>query len=290
MAVDAKSGKEVWKTKLGDINKGETITMAPLVVKGKVLVGNSGGELGVRGWLTALNIDDGKIAWKAYSTGPDSDVLIGDKFKPYYEQDKGKDLGVSTWPPERWKIGGGTVWGWISYDPELNLIYYGTANPGAWNPDLRPGDNKWTAGIFARDPDSGQAHWFYQWSPHDLFDHDGVNKNILVDLDIEGKNRNVLMHADRNGYVYILDRTTGEVLSATPFVRVNASKGVDLKTGKLIVNEEKVPKTGKVIHDVAPTSPELRIGNRAHGHRGPSCSIYRIKIWQWIMRGSTRVT
>ena len=131
VAVDARSGKEVWKTKLGDINKGETITMAPLVVKGKVLVGNSGGELGVRGWLVALNSDDGSIAWKAYSTGPDSEVLIGDKYKPFYDQDKGKDLGVSSWPPEHWKIGGGTVWGWISYDPELNLLYYGTGNPGA---------------------------------------------------------------------------------------------------------------------------------------------------------------
>ena len=148
--------------KLGDITRGETMTMAPLVVKGKVLVGNSGGELGVRGWLTALDANTGKIAWRAYSTGPDKDVLIGANFKPFYDQDKGQDLGVHTWPPEAWKIGGGTVWGWISYDPEQNLIYYGTANPGPWNPDQRPGDNKWTAGIFARDPDTGDARWSYQ--------------------------------------------------------------------------------------------------------------------------------
>jgi PQQ-dependent dehydrogenase (methanol/ethanol family) len=255
VAVDAQTGKEVWKTKLGDINKGETMTMSPFVVKGKVLAGNSGGEFGVRGWLAALNEDDGKIAWKAYSTGPDSDVLIGEDFKPFYEQDKGKDLGVSTWPPERWKIGGGTVWGWISYDPDLNLIYYGTGNPGAWNAELRPGDNKWSAGIFARNPDTGQARWFYQWSPHDLFDHDGINESIVVDLEMGGKTRKVLLHAERNGYVYVLDRATGEVLSATPFVRITASKGVDLKSGRLINNEDKVPKTGKVIHDVAPTSP-----------------------------------
>ena len=162
VALDADTGKEVWRTKLGDITRGETMTMAPLVVEGKVLVGNSGGELGVRGWLTALDANSGKIAWRAYSTGPDKDVLIGAKFKPFYDQDKGKDLGVQTWPPEAWKIGGGTVWGWISYDPELNLIFYGTANPGPWNPDQRPGDNKWTAGIFARDPDTGEARWFYQ--------------------------------------------------------------------------------------------------------------------------------
>ena len=146
VAVDAATGKELWKTKLGDINQGETITMAPLVVKNKVLVGNSGGEMGVRGWLTALDLNSGKIAWRAYSTGPDKDVLIGADFKPFYTMDQGKDLGVSSWPPEAWKIGGGTVWGWISYDPELDLIYYGTGNPGPWNPEQRPGDNKWTCG------------------------------------------------------------------------------------------------------------------------------------------------
>ncbi|HSU25190.1 MAG TPA: PQQ-binding-like beta-propeller repeat protein, partial [Pyrinomonadaceae bacterium] len=114
-AVDAATGKEVWKTKLGDINLGESITMSPLVVKDKVLVGNSGGEFGVRGWLAALDANSGQVAWKAYSTGPDKDVLIGPNFKPFYDSDKGTDLGVNTWPPDQWKIGGGTVWGWISY-------------------------------------------------------------------------------------------------------------------------------------------------------------------------------
>ena len=188
VAVDAKTGKELWKTKLGDINQGETITMAPLVVKDKVLVGNSGGEFGVRGWLDGARREDRQDRLgRAYSTGPDKDVLIGPDFKPFYDSDQGKDLGVTTWPPDAWKIGGGTVWGWISYDPELNLIYYGTANPGPWNPDQRPGDNKWTAGIFARDADTGEARWFYQWSPHDLHDYDGINENILLDLEIDGQ-------------------------------------------------------------------------------------------------------
>jgi PQQ-dependent dehydrogenase (methanol/ethanol family) len=171
-AVDALTGKEIWKTKLGNINIGETITMAPLVVNNKVLVGNSGGEFGVRGWLAALDAGSGQVVWKAYSTGPDTDVLIGPNFKPFYDMDKGLDLGVHTWPPEQWKIGGGNAWGWISYDPASNLIFYGTGNPGVWNPELRPGDNKWTAGIFARNPDTGEAVWFYQASPHDLFDHE----------------------------------------------------------------------------------------------------------------------
>jgi PQQ-dependent dehydrogenase (methanol/ethanol family) len=181
VAIEAKTGKELWHTKLGEINRGETITMAPLVVKGKVLVGNSGGEMGVRGWLTALDENTGAIAWRAYATGPDKDVLIGDDFKPFYDGLKGKDLGVKSWPADRWQIGGGTMWGWISYDPDLNLIYYGTANPSPWNSNQRSGDNLWTTTIFARDPDTGKAKWAYQLNPHDLFDHEEINENILVD-------------------------------------------------------------------------------------------------------------
>src|SRR5690349_5425208 len=255
VAVDANSGKEIWKTKLGDINRGETITMAPLIVKNKVLVGNSGGEMGVRGWLTALDLSNGKIIWRAYSTGPDRDVLIGPQFKPFYKMDQGKDLGVSTWPPDAWKIGGGAVWGWISYDPKLDLIYYGTSNPGPWNHEQRPGDNKWTATIFARKPDSGAAIWAYQLSPHDLHDYDGINENLLLDLNIKGQTRKVLVRPERNGYIYVIDRVTGEVLSATPFVHITTSKNVDLKSGRLIYNDEKQPQLGKVIRDVCPASP-----------------------------------
>jgi PQQ-dependent dehydrogenase (methanol/ethanol family) len=254
-AVDAKSGKEVWSTRVGDINRGESTTMAPLVVKGKVLVGNSGGEFGVRGWLTALDAKTGKLAWRAYHTGPDKDVLIGSRFKPFYSHDKGKDLGVSTWPGDAWKIGGGGVWGWISYDPDLDLIYYGTANPGPWNPDVRPGDNKWTAAMFARDPDDGQAVWSYQWSPHDLYDYDGINELILLDLPIKGQMRKVLVRPERDGYIYVLDRTTGEVLSADPYGYITTTKGIDLKTGRPIEVPEKAPETGKVVREICPAAP-----------------------------------
>jgi PQQ-dependent dehydrogenase (methanol/ethanol family) len=254
IAVDAASGKEIWRTKLGDIKKGETITMAPLVVKGKVLVGNSGGEMGVRGWLVALDAKSGKEAWRAWSTGPDKDVLIGPDFKPYYESDRGKDLGVKSWPPEAWKIGGGNVWGWISYDPEADLIYYGTANPGPWNPEQRPGANKWTAGIFARKPEDGSARWFYQFSPHDLHDYDSVNENVLLDIPYKGAQRKILVHPDRNGYIYVMDRTTGQVLAADPFVHITTTEGVDLKSGQLKYNPQKQPKTGQVIRDLCPAS------------------------------------
>lgn len=255
VAVDAATGEEVWRTRLGDINLGETMTMAPLVVKNRVLVGNSGGEMGVRGWLTALDAATGEIAWRAYSTGPDEEVLIGPAFQPFYPQDQGEDLGVTTWPPDAWRVGGGTVWGWISYDPELDLIYYGTGNPGPWNPDQRPGDNKWTAGVFARDPDTGEARWFYQWTPHDVHDYDGVNENLLLDLPIDGETRRVLVRAERNGYLYVLDRVTGEVLSADPFAHITAALGVDLTTGIYHPDPGKKPVMGKVIRDICPASP-----------------------------------
>lgn len=255
VAVDAATGREVWRAKMGEINKGETMTMAPLLMKDKVLVGNSGGEMGVRGYAAALDVKTGKILWRAYSTGPDSDVLIGPQFKPFYDSEKGADLGVKTWPADMWRHGGGAVWGWASYDPDLNLVYYGVSNPGPWNSSLRPGDNKWTAGIFARDADTGQARWFYQYSPHDLYDYDGVNEEILLDMDWKGENRKVLIHPDRNGYVYVIDREKGEVLSAEPFQKITSSTGVDLKTGRLQYVAEKQPKVGEVTRDICPAPP-----------------------------------
>ena len=255
IALDAATGKLLWDTKLGDINTGETITMAPLVVKGKVLVGNSGGEMGVRGWLKALDESSGNVAWTAYTTGPDSAVLIGPEFKPFYAADRGKDLGVSSWPPDMWKIGGGTMWGWIAYDSTLDLIYHGTANPGPWNNEVRPGDNKWTSAIFARRPETGAAVWAYQITPHDTHDYDGINEQILIDLPMNGQTRKVLVRPDRNGYMYVMDRATGEVLSAEPYGFINSSNGVDLRTGQLRANTDKIPGVGKVVRDICPAAP-----------------------------------
>jgi PQQ-dependent dehydrogenase (methanol/ethanol family) len=255
VAVDASTGKEVWKTKLGDIDRGESMTMAPLVIKGKVFVGNSGGEFGVRGWLSALDLKTGKLVWRAYNTGPDKDVLIGPAFHPFYASERGADLGVHTWPPGKWQQGGGTSWGFVSYDPALDLLYYGTGNPGPWNPEQRPGDNKWTCGVFARKPDTGEAVWYYQWSPHDVHDYDGINENILADLPIQGVTRHVLLNVNRNGYVYVVDRQSGQVLSATPFVPVTTSFGVDLQTGRLKVNAKRVIGPGRITRNICPASP-----------------------------------
>ena len=163
--------------------------MAPLVIKGRVLIGNDGSAFGVRGWLIALDQTSGKELWRAYSTGPDREVLIGSDYKPFYAKDRGTDLGVSTWPLDAWKIGGGTVSGWLSFDPDLGLVYYGTANPAPWNAEQRPGDNKFTSGVFARDIVTGRARWFYQVSAHDQFHYEATNENILVDLELPGARR-----------------------------------------------------------------------------------------------------
>lgn len=254
VAVDAETGKLVWETAVGNIHYGETVTMAPVIVHNIVFVGNSGAELGVRGQLTALDLKSGKILWKAYSSGSDEDVRIGSDFKPFYAKDRGKDLGIKTWTPGQWKLGGGTIWGWISYDPELNLIYYGTGNPGVWNPDMRPGDNKWSITIWARDPDTGMAKWAYQVEPHDGFDYDEIMENVLVDMPWHGKERKLLIHPGRTGFVFVLDRETGEVLSAEKFEPVNWAYNYDLKTG--LPNEDQSKRThfGKYAQDICPSS------------------------------------
>lgn len=254
VAVDAVTGREVWKTKVGDMSIGETLTMAPLVVKNKVLVGNAGAEFGVRGWIKALDLNSGKVLWTGYSTGPDREMLIDPAYyKPYYDQEKGVDLGVKSWPSDAWKIGGGTVWGWLSYDPELNLVYYGTGNPAPYNSKQRPGDNKWTNSMIARNLDDGRVRWAYQQTPHDNWDFDATQEHILVDLPINGRMRKVLVHFDKNGFVYTVDRSNGELLSAHPYVHVNWARKVDLQTGRPDVNPEKTTEAGKYTQDICPT-------------------------------------
>lgn len=233
VALDAKTGKEIWKVKNGDPKKGETNTNAPVVVKDKVLTGISGGEFGVRGFVVAYNIDDGSTAWKAYSVGPDEDTLIDPRRTTHLGEPVGENSSIETWEGDQWQIGGGTTWGWYSYDPETNLVYYGSGNPGTWNPVARPGDNRWSMTIFARDLDTGKAKWVYQMTPHDEWDYDGVNEMILADLEIEGETRKTLVHFDRNGFGYTLDRVTGELLVAEKYdPAVNWATHVDMDTGR----------------------------------------------------------
>jgi PQQ-dependent dehydrogenase (methanol/ethanol family) len=229
VALDSKSGKVVWSVKNGDPGKGETSTGAPMVVKDKVLVGISGGEFGVRGSVTAYDMKTGQLVWRGYSMGPDSDTLIDPVKTTHLGKPVGPNSGTNTWQGEQWKIGGGTTWGWYSYDPELNLVYYGSGNPSTWNPKQRPGDNRWSMTVFARDVDTGMTKWVYQMTPHDEWDYDGVNEMILADQQIGGQPRKTLVHFDRNGLGYTLDRTNGELLVADKFdPKVNWTTGVDM--------------------------------------------------------------
>jgi PQQ-dependent dehydrogenase (methanol/ethanol family) len=262
VALNSETGEKIWDVKVVDVKQGATTTQAPHVMKDKVITGCSGGEYGVRCYLTAYNIKDGSLAWRAYGTGPDSDVLIGADFNkenPHYSslsvyedvnggnveggsfkalpKDKLKfpetDLGVKTWHKPQavkngWEHGGGGTWGWYSYDPALNLLYYGTGNPSTWNPDVRPGDNKWSMTIFARDLDTGLARWGYQLTPHDEWDYDAVNEIILWDAN----GKKLATRFDRNGFGYTFDRTNGTLIVANkihPFV--NWATHIDLKTG-----------------------------------------------------------
>ena len=229
VALDAKSGQVAWTAKNGDASKGETGTSAPMVVKDKVLIGISGGEFGVQAHMTAYDIKTGKLAWRGYSEGPDDQILVDAEKTTALGKPVGKDSSLKTWQGDQWKIGGGATWGWISYDPELNLVYYGSGNPSTWNPKQRPGDNKWSMTIWARNPDTGQAKWVYQMTPHDEWDYDGVNEMILSDQAINGQPRKLLTHFDRNGLGYTLDRATGELLVAEKYdPKVNWTSGVDM--------------------------------------------------------------
>ncbi len=236
-ALDAKTGKRVWSVQNGDPKLGMTNTNAPLVVKDMVLTGIAGGEFGVRGFLAAYDIRTGELRWKGYSMGPDADTLINpDKTTTWKDgkvQKVGANSSLKTWKGDQWKIGGGTTWGWYSYDPDLNLVYYGSGNPSTWNPVQRPGDNKWSMSLWARDADTGEVKWVYQMTPHDEWDFDGINETVLVDQKIGGKMRKTIVHFDRNGFGYTLDRVTGELLVAEKFDKtVNWATHVDMKTGR----------------------------------------------------------
>ncbi|MCK0198782.1 methanol/ethanol family PQQ-dependent dehydrogenase [Ancylobacter sp. 6x-1] len=231
VALDAKTGAVRWKVANGDPKAGESNTATVMPVKDKLIVGIAGAEFGARGHLSAYRIKDGSLAWRAYSTGPDAEMLVDPEKTTELGRPIGPDSSLKSWEGEEWKIGGGAPWGWFSYDPALNLVYYGTANPGSWNPSQRPGDNRWTDAIFARDADTGLARWVYQMTPHDEWDFDGVNEMILTDQDMGGRTRHLLTHFDRNGFGYTLDRATGELLTAGKLdPTVNWASGIDLDT------------------------------------------------------------
>ncbi|AUC95605.1 PQQ-dependent dehydrogenase, methanol/ethanol family [Bradyrhizobium sp. SK17] len=277
-ALNAKTGELVWKMENSDIRVGSTLTIAPYVVKDKVIVGSSGAELGVRGYLTAYDVHDGAQIWRAYATGPDKDMLIGPDFNiknPQYGQ---KGLGLSTWEGDAWKIGGGTNWGWYAYDPKTNLIYFGTGNPAPWNETMRPGDNKWTMTIFGRDVDTGEAKFGYQKTPHDEWDYAGVNVMMLSEQkDKDGHMRSLLTHPDRNGIVYTLDRTNGDLVSANKIDdTVNEFKSVDLKTGLPVRDPEYGTRMDHLGKDICPSA--MGYHNQGHDSYDPKRQLFFMGI------------
>jgi len=269
IALDAKTGKEVWKVVDGEPKKGATGTGAPLIVKDKVIIGVSGGEFGVRCYITAYDLNSGKKIWRAYSMGPDSDILVDPEKTMSLGKPVGKDSSLKTWNGDQWKIGGGPTWGYMAYDPDLNLIYYGTGNPSTWNPlqrtgpDGKPIDQKWAMTMFARDADTGVAKWAYQMTPFDQWDYDGINEPILAELMIDGTKRKTVTHFDRNGFAYTWDRASGELLDAGKFdSQVNWSSGIDMDKSSpayghpMLVEKYEPYKTGmdEVTKGICPSS------------------------------------
>ena len=256
ISLDAKTGKETWVVKHAYPEHGETVTSAPMIADDKVVVGFGGDEFAARGRLEAYNLSDGKLLWRCQSNGTDKDVCLTpdtNKANPQHGT-AGHDIGLSSYPGDEWKRGGGSPWAWISYDPELKLVYSSTGNPGNWSPTTRckfdthekcnegEQDNKWSMTVFARKIDTGEVVWAYQWTPFDQWDYDGVNENILVDMpNVDGKPRKTLVHFDRNGFAYVLDRTDGTLLRAHKFVTVNWAEKVDLKTGRPVKVPEHSP-------------------------------------------------
>ena len=277
VALNAETGEMYWKIENSDIKVGSTLTVAPYVVKDTVIIGSSGAELGVRGYTTAYNVRDGGMVWRKYATGPDEEIGIGDDFNkdnPHYGQ---KGLGLATWEGDAWKIGGGTNWGWYAYDPNLNLIYYGSGNPSPWNETMRPGDNKWTMTIMARDADTGNLKWGYQKTPHDEWDYAGVNNMILSDQNIDGQDLKLVSHPDRNGIMYTLNRVNGDLVRAD-FLddTVNVWTHVDLKTGIPVRDPEYGTRMDHKGTNICPSA--MGYHDQAHDSYDPTKGLFYLAI------------
>ncbi len=232
-ALDAETGKVVWESRVAYSQENYTITMAPRIAKGKVIVGVAGGEFPTRGYFSAYDANSGQFAWRFYT-------VPGDPSKPF--ENTAMKKAAETWDGDWWKFGGGgSVWDGIAYDPEADLIYVGTGNGGPWPEQLRQSkgkDNLYVCSILAVKPDTGELKWYYQNTPGDSWDYDSVQGFVLADVTIKGRQRKVIMQANKNGFYYVLDRLTGAFISAEPFAQVNWAKGIDPETGRPIINPE----------------------------------------------------
>jgi alcohol dehydrogenase (cytochrome c) len=265
VALKKATGEVAWEQSLGDWKAGISATGAPYVVKGMVIAGIAGGEYGVRGYLKAFDAASGAPKWTTY-TVPEPGEPGGD-----------------TWPGETWKTGGGATWQSGAFDPELNLLYWGTGNPGSWNSDLRKGDNKWTASLIALNPDDGKIAWGFQYTPNDGWDYDGNNAPVLADISIDGKKIKAALQTNRNGFFYVLDRTSGKFIYAEPTVEgINWTTGLDPVTGRPAINEAMRPLAdGK---PVLPIVPGLEGGtNWFPMAYSPATGVAFVPTNQWAM-------
>ena len=247
IALDAYNGSLIWRTVTGSTEGGSN-TASILVAKDKVIVGIGGGESAIRGYISAYDLQTGGLVWRGFSTGTDKDMLIEPEKTTELGKPVGRNTSLKSWRGDQWRIGGGATWGWFSYDMESNLLFYGTGNPAPWNPVQRPGDNKWTNAIFARNLDTGVVKWVYQFTPNDQWDFDGVNEMVLVNDSYNGIVRKLLVHFDRNGFVYTFDRISGELLEAKKFeLSTNWATKIELDEnsenyGRPLLNMEISPK------------------------------------------------
>jgi lanthanide-dependent methanol dehydrogenase len=260
VALDAKSGRTHWDAAPADLARGETLAGAPAVVGPYVLIGDSGDDYGARGWIAALDAGTGQEVWRRFSTGPDLDVGIDAGTRP---TGAGPDAGVHSWSNEGWQHGGGEVSGPIVADSDGATIYHGAGHAAPWNPDQRLGDNRWTSSLFARDVKTGAVRWVDQLAHHDDFALGGTGALLPVERDWHGATRKLLIHPDRNGYLYVLDRTTGAVLSADAFTTVNETSGVDSATGAAIPIDSRKARAATNTRDICPAWPGATIGGAA---------------------------
>jgi alcohol dehydrogenase (cytochrome c) len=254
VSVDAKDGHVIWNSKLAEAAAGYAMTMAPLVVKDKVIVGAAGGEYGVRGFVAAYEARTGKEAWRFTTIPPPGEP------------------GHETWHGDDWIHGGGAVWVTGSYDPALNLTYWGTGNPGPdWNPEQRPGDNLYSDSVVALDPDTGKLKWYFQFTPNDPYDYDSVQVPVLADTNLNGSPRKLMLWGNRNGFFYVLDRTTGKFVSGAPFVKVNWASGLDAK-GRPIPTPQPPG---------APTFPGIQGGTNWYSPSySPRTGLFYVSTWE----------
>jgi lanthanide-dependent methanol dehydrogenase len=254
-ALEAGDGTVLWDTVFAHPEQGEVFATPPTVVGDKVIVGDAGEDFGTRGWLAALDVATGRTLWKVFNTGPDTDVGIGPQFHPFYQQDRVADLGMVSWPLSAWQQGGGGLDGRAVYDAARHLLLYATGPPAPWNPTQRQGANRWTSGLFARDPDTGSALWFATMNPHDQYALGAGGGLIVGELEVAGQRRALLIHPDRNGYVYILDRTSGEILSAESFLPVTATLGIDRASGNPRPDDRRTVHPASTTRDICPAWP-----------------------------------